>query len=310
MTKKQKQVLSKIHEEVITKYYGCGSPIPPLEKGLTVLDLGSGTGRDSFIASAFVGESGKVIGVDMTDEQLAIANKYREYHAKAYSLEKINVEFKKGLIEDLRSIGIADNSVDVVISNCVINLSPDKPKVLSEIFRVLKPGGELYYSDVFSDRRIPEHLQKDKVLWGECLSGALYLEDFRRMMHKIGFNDYRVVENTKVAVNNPDIEKKVGSINFTSKTIRAFKLESLEDRCEDFGQTATYRGNLEDFPHAFVLDKDHIFITDMPKRVCGNTADMLSKTRYGKYFHVSPRGPHIGLFGATEGSGSGCVGCC
>jgi len=184
LTKKQKQVLSKIHDEVLSKYYGCGSPIPPLEKGLVVLDLGSGTGRDCFVASAFVGETGKVIGVDMTEEQLAVANKHIEYHTKAFSLAKSNVEFKKGFIEDLKSIGIADNSVDVVISNCVINLSPDKQKVLSEVYRILKPGGELYYSDVFSDRRIPEELQKDKVLWGECLSGALYIEDFRRMMQK------------------------------------------------------------------------------------------------------------------------------
>jgi len=112
-------------------------------------------------------------------------------------------------------------------------------------------------------------------------------------------------------MNNKEIEKQLGAISFTSKTIRAFKLESLEDKCEEFGQSATYKGTIEEFPHAFVLDKDHIFVTDMPIKVCGNTADMLSKTRYGKYFHVTARGPHQGLFGASEGSsGCGGGGCC
>ena len=108
----------------------------------------------------------------------------------------------KGTIEDLKSLGIEDESVDVVISNCVINLSGDKQKVFNEIWRILKEGGELYFSDIFSDRRIPEYLKKDSILWGECLSGALYIEDFRRMMLKAGFNTYYTVKKSLVTIDN------------------------------------------------------------------------------------------------------------
>jgi len=312
-SKKQKQILGKIHEEILSKFYGCGTPIPDLSPGLVVLDLGCGTGRDVYLASAFVGETGKVIGVDMTDSQLAVATKHREYHAKQFGYQSSNVEFKKGIIEDLSASGIASNSVDVVISNCVVNLSPEKEKVFKEIYRVLKPGGELYFSDVYADRRIPEAYKNDKMLWGECLSGAMYTEDFRRLMANIGFLDVRVVESSVVAISNSEVAKKVGSIQFYSNTVRAFKLSSLEDRCEEYGQEATYKGTMEEHPHAFVLDKSHIFVTDMTVPVCGNTADMLSLTRYAPHFVVTPRKQHLGLFGSATSSSSSCGdcgGCC
>jgi ubiquinone/menaquinone biosynthesis C-methylase UbiE len=311
-TKKQKEILSKIHPEVLSKFYGCGCPIPSCIEGITVLDLGSGTGRDVFLCSALVGQKGKVIGVDMTDEQLEIAKRHIPFHTSAFGFSSDNVEFRKGFIEDLRAAGIADNSIDLVISNCVVNLSPDKLKVLSEIYRVLKPGGELYFSDVYSDRRIPENLRQNKVLWGECLSGALYIEDFRRIMTKVGFNDFRAVESSFIKVGNKEIENLLGNIQFTSQTIRAFKLP-LEDKCEDYGQTLTYKGTVEENPHAFVLDGDHLFVTEMSAAVCGNTADMISLTRFAKHFNVTSRKEHRGIFAACGGgskSSSSSSSCC
>eukprot|EP01114_Cavostelium_apophysatum_P018226 TRINITY_DN5599_c0_g1_i1.p1 TRINITY_DN5599_c0_g1~~TRINITY_DN5599_c0_g1_i1.p1 ORF type:complete len:391 (-),score=60.62 TRINITY_DN5599_c0_g1_i1:57-1169(-) len=297
LSKKQKHVLSLVHDDIIAKFYGCGSPIPPLEEGLTVLDLGCGTGRDSFISSAFVGELGKVIGVDMTQSQLDTAKKYLEYHAQQFGFSNSNCDFKLGVIEDLLSAGIQDDTIDVVISNCVLNLCEDKSKVLAEIWRVLKPGGELYFSDVYVNRRIPVYLQKDKTLWGECLSGALYNEDFRRIMERVGFVDFRKVEEAPITVGDKDLERQLEGYRFTSKTIRAFKLSNLEDRCEDFGQFATYKGNAGDEEdNQFVLDDVHKFPKDLSVRVCGNTADMLTFTRYGKYFDVTKRGDHLGLF--------------
>lgn len=121
--------------------------------------MGCGTGRDCYLASALVGEKGKVIGVDMTDEQLEVAIKHKEYHREKFGLAEDNTSFVKGTIEDLKTLGIEDETVDVVISNCVINLSGAKEKVFQEIWRILKEGGELYFSDIFSDRRIPEHLK-------------------------------------------------------------------------------------------------------------------------------------------------------
>ncbi len=158
------------------------------------------------MASALVGDKGKIIGVDMTDEQLQTAIKHQAYHAEVFKHAEANTSFVKGTIEDLKSLGVLDDTVDVVISNCVINLSGEKEKVFSEIWRVLKPGGELYFSDVFSDRRIPEHLRKDSVLWGECLSGALYVEDFRRMMERVGFKSHFIVKKSPVTVENKLIQ--------------------------------------------------------------------------------------------------------
>jgi arsenite methyltransferase len=297
LTTDVKEALSQIDEEILDKFYGCGSPLPPVLKGCTVLDLGCGTGRDVYVASKLVGADGRVIGVDMTDEQLSVARKHIDDQTKKFGYASPNVEFKQGYIEDLQDLGIEDNSVDVVISNCVINLSPAKNKVFSEIFRVLKPGGELYFSDVFSDRRIPEALRRDPVLYGECLSGALYVEDFRRMLQQIGCSDMRVVSSSQLTIENPEIQKKLGEINFYSNTVRAFKIKSLEDRCEDYGQVATYLGTIPDHESGFMLDDHHYFEANRPMLVCGNTSSMLSETRYAKHFLVSgDRSRHFGLF--------------
>lgn len=289
-----REALRDVHPEVLERFYGCGSPIPPALVGATVLDLGSGSGRDCYVLSKLVGPGGRVIGVDMTDEQLAVARRHRAWHAERYGYA--NVEFRTGYIEDLGAAGIADASVDLVISNCVLNLSPDKPRCFREIFRVLKPGGELYFSDVFADRRIPAPLAADPVLLGECLGGALYVEDFRRLLAQVGCLDARVVASTPLTLNNPEIERKAGHIGFSSTTVRAFKL-ALEDRCEDFGQVATYLGSEPNHPHAFVLDDHHRFETGRPMLVCGNTADMISATRYARHFRVTgDKSVHYGLF--------------
>ncbi|MBT5856505.1 methyltransferase domain-containing protein [bacterium] len=310
-----KKALAQIDTEILDKYYGCGSPIPPALEGATVLDLGCGTGRDVYLASKLVGENGHVIGLDMTDEQLDVARKHQDSQAKAFGFSKSNVTFTKGYIEDLKAAGIEDNSVDLVISNCVINLSPDKDKVYQEIFRVLKPGGEMYISDVFSDRRIPESLRQDPVLYGECLSGALYVEDFRRTLVACGIADFRVTSQRPITIENPEIEDKIGHIDFSSINVRAFKL-GLEDVCEDYGQIARYKGTIQDNPSYFDLDDHHRFESKKPVLVCGNTADMLSKSRYAKHFEVTgDKSTHYGFFDCSDtehetssdcGEGSSC----
>jgi len=289
-------LLADIHPEVQDRFYGCGSPIPSELEGRTVLDLGCGSGRDCFLLSRLVGERGRVIGVDMTAEQLAVARRHVPWHTARYGYALPNVDLRDGYIEDLESAGIASNSIDVVVSNCVINLSPDKGRVFSEILRVLKPGGELLFSDVFADRRLPIALQQDPVLLGECLGGALYDEDFRRLLLDRGCRDYRIVESTPLALGNAEIERAVGMVAFTSRTVRAFKLD-LEDRCEDYGQVAYYRGTIPDAPHGFALDDHHDFRTGRPHLVCGNTAAMLARTRYAKHFEiVGDTSTHHGLF--------------
>eukprot|EP01097_Dermamoeba_algensis_P004549 TRINITY_DN2955_c0_g1_i1.p1 TRINITY_DN2955_c0_g1~~TRINITY_DN2955_c0_g1_i1.p1 ORF type:complete len:212 (-),score=43.60 TRINITY_DN2955_c0_g1_i1:551-1153(-) len=133
-----REALSAVHDDVKTRYYGCGVALPTTIEGATILDLGSGAGRDCFALSKLVGPNGRVIGVDMTEEQVQFAQSYIDYHTKKYGYSKPNVEFRLGFIEDLT--GIPSNSVDIVISNCVLNLSTKKDQVLKEVFRVLKEG--------------------------------------------------------------------------------------------------------------------------------------------------------------------------
>lgn len=310
-----REVLAKLHPEVKDRFYGCGSPIPSALDGVTVLDLGCGSGRDAYLLSALVGERGRVIGVDMTAQQLEVAERRRAFHANAFGHARSNVDFRLGDLSDLAALGIADDSIDAAVSNCVLNLVPDKPRAFAEILRVLKPGGELYFSDVFADRRLSRALLADPVLLGECLAGALYVEDFRRVLTRLGVADARVCARSLISLTDPTIERKIGFAHFQSITWRVFKLP-LEDRCEDYGQVAIYLGTLAESPHRFVLDDHHLFEAHKPVRVCGNTADMLATTRYAPHFRVEgDKSRHFGLFdcgtdGAREATPCGGASCC
>ena len=159
---------------------GCGNPqaIAALQPGEVVLDLGSGAGFDCFLAARQVGESGRIIGVDMTPEMLAKAR------TNAITGGYRNVEFRLGEIEHLP---VADNSIDVILSNCVINLSPDKQQVFAEAFRVLKPGGRLAISDVVATAELPEHIRHDLALYAGCIAGASSIDALASMLQAIGF---------------------------------------------------------------------------------------------------------------------------
>lgn len=311
-----RRALGMLDREILERFYSCGSPLPPLLEGMRVLDLGCGTGKDVYVASLLVGENGYVIGVDMTEEQLAVAWKHQAAQMAKFGFKSPNVDFRKGYIEDLQALGIEDASIDIVISNCVLNLSPEKKKVFAEIFRVLKPGGELYFSDVFTNRRLPEVLQSDPVLHGECLAGAMYVEDFRRLLQEVGCSDYREMSSRKIKLANPEVENKIGLVDFYSKTIRAFNLSNLEDICEDYGQVAVYKGTIPENVHYFDLDDHHRFITDKPMLVCGNTASMLKETRFSAHFEVrGDRSVHFGPFACAPaafkaGDESGTGGAC
>ena len=164
---------------------GCGNPvaIASLKEGEVVLDLGSGAGFDAFLVSPKVGKTGRVIGVDMTDEML---EKARENANKSgYA----NVEFRKG---DIENLPVDDNSVDAIISNCVINLAPDKEKVFKEAYRVLKTGGRLMISDVVLTKPLPEELKNDKELLVGCVSGAILKQDYLELLKEAGFVDITI----------------------------------------------------------------------------------------------------------------------
>ena len=296
-----KNILPLIADEVKDKYYGCGSPIPLCLEGRTVLDLGSGTGRDCFIMSKLVGPQGMVFGMDMTDKQIEIALKYIDEHTRCFGYSKPNVDFIHDYLENI-SEHFDNGSVDVVTSNCVINLTEDKEVILKQVYDVLKWGGEMYFADIYADRRVPGHIYKDPVLRGECLGGALYYKDFERIARRAGFIDPRIITQRPVNTSNPKIQKLVGPVKFYSVTYRLWKIEDLEDACEDYGHTAVYKGGIDSAEHSFALDNGHIFERNKPERVCGNTALMLSATRFGPYFNVS--GSFSEHFGAFANCGS------
>jgi SAM-dependent methyltransferase len=168
---------------------GCGNPVAlaSLREGETVLDLGSGAGLDCFLAANRVGEKGKVIGVDMTPEMLQRARENARKGGYA------NVEFRLGEIENLP---VADNSVDVVISNCVINLSPDKPGVFREAFRALKPGGRLMISDIVLEGELPQAVRDSAAAYVGCISGAVRKEDYLEMIKEAGFVEVEILEES------------------------------------------------------------------------------------------------------------------
>lgn len=178
-------LLMTVPSDVASTSYGCGDPITlaSLQVGQTVLDLGSGAGLDCLLASQKVGAEGHIIGVDMTPEMIERAR------ANAKRVDAANVEFRQGYLEDLP---VEPNTVDVVISNCVINLSPDKAKVFAEIFRVLKPGGRLAVSDIVTDGELPEEVRTSLSAWAGCVAGAVDAKEYIAMMGVVGFTDISI----------------------------------------------------------------------------------------------------------------------
>ncbi len=295
-----KEALKYIADEVNQKYYGCGSPIPLALKGLKVLDLGCGSGRDCYILSKLVGPEGMVYGIDMTDQQIEVAKRYISYHTEIFGYHKPNVVFIQDYLENL-SRHFNPQSLDLVVSNCVVNLVEDKASLLKQVYDVLKEGGEFYFADIYADRRLTEGIRKDPVLYGECLGGALYYRDFERLARKVGFVDCRVMSRRRIDISNQDIASKIGATRFYSVTYRLFKINRLEDACEDYGHIAIYKGGIPESPHEFRLDDHHTFEIGKPMPVCGNTALMLSKTRFRDYFEViGSFEVHYGAFGLGD----------
>lgn len=199
------ELLAGLPEGESVTSYGCGDPITlaSLQPGQTVLDLGSGAGLDCFFAAKKVGATGHVIGVDMTPEMIDRAR------SSAKQLNLDNVEFREGYLEDLP---VDSNSVDVIISNCVINLAPDKAEVFAEAFRVLKPGGKLAVSDIVTDGPLPEVIKKSLSAWAGCVAGAVEAKDYIHMMEAVGFTDISI---TPVFFDREDVDSALADMDST-----------------------------------------------------------------------------------------------
>jgi arsenite methyltransferase len=300
------EYLNVIPQEVIERDYGCGDPSRYLHEGETVLDLGSGAGKICFIAAQIVGPRGKVIGVDMTDEMLEVAR--RNAPIVAERIGYANVEFRKGRIQDLaldlelldRQLKthpitdaasflaaddlaeelrvkhplIASDSIDVVVSNCVLNLVEPKSKgqLFGEIFRVLKKGGRAVISDIVSDEEVPDEMQSDPELWSGCISGALTEDGFLAAFENAGFYGIQILKR------DVDPWRTVQGIEFRSVTVEAFK--GKQGECFERNQAVIYRG-----PFKEVLDDDnHRMRRGTRYAVCDKTYNLYKKSPYREFF--------------------------
>jgi ubiquinone/menaquinone biosynthesis C-methylase UbiE len=311
------QYLKALPQEVIERDYGCGDPSQHLRPGETVLDLGSGTGKICFIASQVVGPQGKVIGVDMTDDMLEVARRNAPLVAK--NIGYANVEFRKGRIQDLaldlealdaelqkhpitdansflaadaladdlrvKKTLIASDSIDVVVSNCVLNLVDPRAKhrLFEEIFRVLKVGGHAVISDIVADEEVPEHLQQDPELWSGCISGALTEEQFVQAFTQAGFYGVRILKL------DPAPWRTVEGYEFRSMTIEAFK--GKQGPCFERNQAVIYKG-----PFKEVHDDDgHRMERGLRYAVCDKTYNLYKKAPYDDCFEFIDPLNHIPL---------------
>ncbi len=260
-----------IPKEVLEISYGCGSPVDlaGLKAGEIMVDLGSGGGIDCFIAAKKVGPRGRVVGIDMTDRMLRQANAAREIVAA--NLGYANVEFKKGYLEE---IPLPDQFTDLVTSNCVINLSPDKKQVFVEIWRVLKDFGRIVISDTITEQALPEGMKANPRLWGECVSGALTEKEYLAKLEQAGFYGLSILKKT--------LWKEVEGYRFYSAVIRGYKFEKKAS-CNYVGQWATYLGPMQ----AVVDEEGHLFPRNQAVQVCTDTAAKLQKPPYQQAFVIT-----------------------
>jgi SAM-dependent methyltransferase len=261
-----------IPEEVLNISYGCGTPagLDTVKAGETVLDIGSGGGIDCFEASRRVGPSGRVIGIDMTDTMLEIARRNAPVVAKNLGHPSSNVEFRKGMAD---AMPVDDGAVDVIISNCVINLAPDKRKVFREMFRILKPGGRFTISDIVADQTVPQYLVHDTVKWGDCLSGALTISDYVGGMVEAGF---LAIHQAKTIP-----WQRIDGIQFLSVTLTGYKLPPVQTNSR--GRFATLMG-----PFSRVTDElGRNYRRGVPQQIDARTAQMLSAPPLQRLFVVS-----------------------
>lgn len=270
-TKYQPGDLSHIPQEVLEISYGCGSPVDRtgIKSGEVMVDLGSGGGIDCFIAAKYVGPTGRVFGIDMTEDMLAKARKNSEEVSK--NLGYNNLEFKQGFLE---AIPMDDQSADLVTSNCVINLSPQKGEVFNEIRRILKPGGRFVIADIISDKEVPQEMRQNKDLWGECVSGALTLNEFLTLAKQSNFHG--------LSVQKDYLWKEVEGIKFYSYILGGFKQTESNNANKDSSLTAVYSG-----PFCSVNCDGIKFELGQEIAIDSKTAEKLSTKPFSSHFIIT-----------------------
>ena len=261
-----------IPDDVLKISYGCGTPagLSTVQPGETVLDIGSGGGIDCFEASRLVGPTGRVIGIDMTDTMLEIARRHAPTVASNLGHPRSNIEFLKGMAD---AMPVENNLVDLVISNCVINLAPDKRKVFREMYRVVKPGGRFTISDIVADQVVPQYLVNDRAKWGDCLSGALTVSDYMGGLVEAGFSGVHQVTCVPWHV--------IDGIHFLSLTLTGYK--PAPSHGSETARFATLRG-----PFKQVVDEHgRTYARGVAQDIDARTAALLRAEPFAPLFILS-----------------------
>ncbi|XP_068255414.1 arsenite methyltransferase isoform X3 [Nyctibius grandis] len=219
--------------------------------------------------------------------QVEVAKQHIAYHMDKFGYRKPNVEFLQGYIEKLGDAGLADESYDIVISNCVINLAPDKRAVLQEAYRVLKPGGEMYFSDVYASQRLSEAVRKHRVLWGECLAGALYWGDLYSIAEEVGFSSPCLVTASPITIGSKELEGIIGDCRFISATFRLFKVPGSSQATP--GQVI-YNGGIVGHERELVFDANFTFKEGEVVDVDAEMAAILRSSRFAEEFLIRAGG--------------------
>ncbi|MFQ5738621.1 MAG: methyltransferase domain-containing protein [Acidobacteriota bacterium] len=287
--------LSHIPDDVLDRNYGCGVPteLRRVEAGKSVLDLGPGLGRDCFIASRRVGPSGSVFGLDMNDEMLAQARHFQAQVARRLGYD--NIRFMKGQFDV--AIPLEDESIDVILSNCVNNLAVDKKTAYQEMFRVLKPGSKLSFSDITARHSVPEILRHNQRAWADCVAGVLSYPEIHQVLAETGFHgitlrtDYlwktghqviRDYFSSEAELSSQDLRELV-PLHLYSVTVEAFKpVVDPNGNCFWRGQRALYHGPGTSFQ--LDNDPDHVFKAGEFKEVCEKTAAILKSAPFRAHF--------------------------
>jgi ubiquinone/menaquinone biosynthesis C-methylase UbiE len=286
-SKRITDMLKKVPEEINSKFYGCGSPIPLGIEGKQTLDIGCGSGRDCYMMSLVVGKQGKVNGIDITKEQIDVALKHREEFEQANE-DSARMEFHIGEMESITESTIEKATIDIAVSNCVINLSGNKKKVFEEAFAILKEGGEMHFSDIYSDVELPASFMEDPLLHGECLAGALTISSFRNKHKDAGFPFSLQVSSDEVQIGDEEIKKKLNGAVFSSKTMRVFKLKKgwEDDHSLNNGASVTYKGSIKNSEEEYTLCEGTSFKLNECVNVEKDIALILKHSWLSEHFDV------------------------
>ncbi|BFZ22222.1 hypothetical protein BsWGS_25260 [Bradybaena similaris] len=275
------KLIQQLSEETMKRYYGSGIIVPENIKGARILDIGCGSGSLVFILAKLVGPEGHVVGIDVCQSQIDIAKQVSAQQAAAWGYDKPNFEFHAANAERLLELGF--QPFDFIVSNGVFCLIPDKQKAFKATYDLLKPGGQFYINDVYTDTELPEEIKSNEKLWSLGTTGSMIWSDLSGYAAKNGFTTPYLTQAAPVDIKNEEYKTLLNNAKYTCAAWRLFKLAPGSKRGP---ATVTYLGNIEDYEAAFPWDVDLKFVKGQPVNVDAELATILANTNFKNNFNI------------------------